>query len=205
MTMRSDVCQLFPGRTNGGEGEEARRPATPRRRRRPRLARANAAAGGRESRSVERIGARRRPEAALGRQLARPQHRRRHGRPSRLCLRQRDMTCHFAAPPWPGSLRKSEACGRLSLRWRLGSWVPKGAWYGQGATEVRKTPGCERPLQASREESALTPGSGLPSSSSREAPPPVETWLSLSSLPALATRVAVSLRREGWPGVGQQF
>jgi hypothetical protein len=122
MTMRSDVCQLFPGRTNGGEGEEARRPATPRRRRRPRLARANAAAGGRDGRSVERIGARRRPEAALGRQLARSQRRRRHGRPSRLCLRQRDMTCHFAAPLWPGVSLQVESVRSLSL-----ALTPRGA------------------------------------------------------------------------------
>lgn len=32
-------------------------------------------------------------------------------------------------------------------------------------------------------DNAATPGSSLPSRSSNEAPPPVETWLSLSSAP----------------------
>lgn len=41
-------------------------------------------------------------------------------------------------------------------------------------------------------ERAVTPGSSLPSRSSSEAPPPVETWLSLSSTPYLAATVAVS-------------
>ena len=39
---------------------------------------------------------------------------------------------------------------------------------------------------------AVTPGSSLPSSNSREAPPPVDTWLSLSSTLYLAATVAVS-------------
>ncbi|KKA28345.1 hypothetical protein TD95_000174 [Thielaviopsis punctulata] len=39
---------------------------------------------------------------------------------------------------------------------------------------------------------ATTPGRALPSSSSREAPPPVDTWLSLLSTPYLAATVAVS-------------
>lgn len=38
----------------------------------------------------------------------------------------------------------------------------------------------------------LMMGHTFPSRSSKEAPPPVETWLNSSSLPALATRVAVS-------------
>ena len=37
-----------------------------------------------------------------------------------------------------------------------------------------------------------TPGRVLPSRSSNEAPPPVETWLTLSSRPNLAIAVAVS-------------
>lgn len=39
---------------------------------------------------------------------------------------------------------------------------------------------------------AATPGSSLPSRSSKEAPPPVDTWLSFSSTPYLAATVAVS-------------
>ena len=39
---------------------------------------------------------------------------------------------------------------------------------------------------------AVTPGNSLPSSSSKLAPPPVETWLSLFSTPYLAATVAVS-------------
>jgi len=38
----------------------------------------------------------------------------------------------------------------------------------------------------------VTPGNSRPSSNSREAPPPVETWLTLSSVPYLAAQVAVS-------------
>jgi len=41
-------------------------------------------------------------------------------------------------------------------------------------------------------ESAETPGRSLPSRSSSEAPPPVDTWLILSSTPYLAATVAVS-------------
>jgi hypothetical protein len=39
---------------------------------------------------------------------------------------------------------------------------------------------------------AATPGSSFPSSNSSDAPPPVDTWLSLSSTPYLAATVAVS-------------
>src|SRR5262249_7935671 len=41
----------------------------------------------------------------------------------------------------------------------------------------------ERPHALS---SAATPGSSLPSRNSSDAPPPVETWVSLSSIPATA-------------------
>jgi len=41
-------------------------------------------------------------------------------------------------------------------------------------------------------ERAVTPGNSLPSSNSREAPPPVDTCETLSSAPHLATAVAVS-------------
>jgi hypothetical protein len=41
-------------------------------------------------------------------------------------------------------------------------------------------------------ERAVTPGNSLPSNNSKLAPPPVETWLNLSSTPYLAATVAVS-------------
>merc|ERR1719450_1030054 len=45
---------------------------------------------------------------------------------------------------------------------------------------------------AGRGERAATPGRSLPSKSSRLAPPPVETWDTLSSVLYLAAQVAVS-------------
>merc|ERR1719369_272835 len=45
---------------------------------------------------------------------------------------------------------------------------------------------------AGRGDNAATPGNTFPSSSSRLAPPPVETWLTLSSVLYLAAHVAVS-------------
>src|SRR3989454_7445598 len=51
--------------------------------------------------------------------------------------------------------------------------------------EVRLPVGGEQqPPHAS--SSAATPGSGLPSRNSSEAPPPVETWVSLDARPATA-------------------
>merc|ERR1719468_880136 len=47
-------------------------------------------------------------------------------------------------------------------------------------------------LRVHASERAATPGSTLPSSSSRLAPPPVLTWLTFSSVPYLAQQVAVS-------------
>src|SRR5262245_25674268 len=55
------------------------------------------------------------------------------------------------------------------------------------ATHGPQPVGLER-IQAS--ESAATPGNTLPSSSSSEAPPPVEQWVTLSSVPHLAAAVA---------------
>src|SRR5207237_9194975 len=53
----------------------------------------------------------------------------------------------------------------------------------------------ERPLEHHfplRASSASTPGSGLPSRNSSEAPPPVETWLIALARPASSTAAAES-------------
>ena len=46
---------------------------------------------------------------------------------------------------------------------------------------------------AGRGERAATPGSSFPSRSSREAPPPVDTWDTWSSVPYLQVQLQVQL------------